>query len=79
MSTHHWDLTKVSRVPSHIYIEFQIGGGCVCWWGGAGIPGVYLYSSISKEPDALGSQSPWPGPRGPPVTVRGRSLVLFGP
>lgn len=38
MSTHHWDLTKVSRVPSHIYIEFQIGGGCVCWWVG-GYPG----------------------------------------
>ena len=50
---------------------------CVGGWGG--IPGVYLYSSISEEPDALGSQSPWPGPCGPPVTVRGRSLSAVRP
>lgn len=40
---------------------------------------VSLNSSISKEPDALGAQSPWPGPCGPPVTVKGRSLRAVQP
>ena len=46
---------------------------------GAGGGGLSLYSSISKEPDALGSQSLWPGPCGPPVSVKGRSLHAVRP
>ena len=50
MSTHHWDLTKVSRVPSHVYIEFQIGGGCVCWWGGRVSPGYTFTPVFQRNP-----------------------------
>lgn len=54
--------------------NFELVVGMCVGLGRGGCP-----FSISKEPDALGSQSLWPGPCDPPVTVRGRSLHAVRP
>lgn len=76
VSTRQWDLAKESTAGpfSHLHLISNWWWVCVSAWGGGGCP-----FSISKEPDALGSQSLWPGPCDPPVTVRGRSLHAVRP
>lgn len=80
VSTRQWDLAKESTASLLTFtFNFKlVVGVCVSLGRGRG-GGLSLYSSISKEPDALGSQSPWPGPCGPPVKVKGSSLRAVRP